>query len=184
MSIQISSSQSSAISGHISSGSYADGYRYAQSIVDSARGSESNPEKSRDLEVLSNWLGNAASINENDGSPKSEFVREATKSAGEQVGKPISDADFQDASDQLVVLSAFYKRYAYKMMKKHSGTRVLEKLLFSDVFDVNLIGQHEQELFDLSQRIMYNKVLVHKYIEKNGIEKYKEIMKEKLNVKE
>lgn len=101
MSIQISSSQSSAISGHISSGSYADGYRYAQSIVDSARGSESNPEKSRDLEVLSNWLGNAASINENDGSPKSEFVREATKSAGEQVGKPISDADFQDASDQL-----------------------------------------------------------------------------------
>lgn len=90
----------------------------------------------------------------------------------------------KDASDQLVVLSAFYKRYAYKMMKKHSGTRVLEKLLFSDVFDVNLIGQHEQELFDLSQRIMYNKVLVHKYIEKNGIEKYKEIMKEKLNVKE
>lgn len=90
----------------------------------------------------------------------------------------------RDASDQLVLLSVFYKRYAYKMMKKHSGSRVLEKLLFADVFDVNLIGQHEEELFDLSQRIMYNKVLVHKYIETNGIEKYKEIMKEKKNGKE
>jgi hypothetical protein len=57
--------------------------------------------RASDLEITSNWLENAASINANDGSPKSEFVREATKSAGEQIGKPISDADFQKGSNDL-----------------------------------------------------------------------------------
>lgn len=88
-----------------------------------------------------------------------------------------------EASDQLMLLKSFYKHYAYKMMKKHSGTRVLEKLLFADIFEVELVGGHEKELFDLTQRILYNKILIQQYVEKNGIEKYEEIMKEKLNGK-
>lgn len=87
-----------------------------------------------------------------------------------------------DASDAIVLLQSVYKRFAYKLMKKHSGSRVLEKLLFADIFDVNLIGQHEEELFDISQRILYNKIVIQKYIEKNGLDKFKEIMKERRNV--
>lgn len=84
----------------------------------------------------------------------------------------------KDASDMLIVLKEVYKRFGYKMMKKHSGTRVLEKLLFNDLFEVNLVGQHEQELFDIGQRVLYNKVIVQEYVQKNGIDKLKQILEE------
>lgn len=85
----------------IVTGNYADGYRYVNDIVDAAHQGEPDPAKANDLEITSSWLDNAVSINANDGSFKSDFVRAATKSAGEQVGKTISDADFQDTSDDL-----------------------------------------------------------------------------------
>lgn len=89
----------------------------------------------------------------------------------------------KDASDSIVLYKAVFKKFAYNLTKKHSGTRVLDKLLFADYFDVDLIGQHEEELFDIAQKVVYNKVLIQQYIEKNGFEKYKELLEESKNGK-
>ncbi len=66
----ISPAQQAHLQSLIQSGAYADGYRYVKDIVDSSRQGESDSSRANDLEITSNWLDNAASINANDGSPK------------------------------------------------------------------------------------------------------------------
>ena len=74
------------------SGDYPGAYNYLADIVRSTPGADPR---------VANWLETAAHINANDGSPYSEFVRAATQEAGHDIGNPISDQAFQDASDRL-----------------------------------------------------------------------------------
>lgn len=97
----LESTQQSHLQSLIDSGNYADGYQYVKDIVDAARQGESDSSVASDLEVTSKWFESAASINANDGSFISDYVRAAIKSVGELVGKPVSDADFQEGSDAL-----------------------------------------------------------------------------------
>jgi hypothetical protein len=77
-------------------------YDYMRGIVDNARASEIDSGRSTELGNLSTWLDRAASINSNDGSFASEFVRGATSGIRERLtGEPISDAEFQRVSDGL-----------------------------------------------------------------------------------
>jgi len=76
---------------------YAEAYRYLRDIV----GDMQNRNYTDDRNRLQTWLDRAASINANDGSFASEFVRGYTESIGQAMGKPISDLRFQEVSDQL-----------------------------------------------------------------------------------
>jgi Ca2+-binding RTX toxin-like protein len=81
-------------------GSLPAGYLYVRSIVlDQIASGDTNP----DLATMANWLQSAASINANDGSGVSEFVRGATEGFGTLIGKPVSDAKFQTVSDDLAL---------------------------------------------------------------------------------
>ncbi|VTU27033.1 hypothetical protein H6CHR_02715 [Variovorax sp. PBL-H6] len=83
-------------------GRYAEAYEYMRGIVDGARSSEIDATRSTELGNLSTWLDRAASINANDGSFASEFVRGATSGIRERLtGEPISDDEFQRVSDGL-----------------------------------------------------------------------------------
>ncbi len=84
-------------------GQYPDMYLYLKTQVDAAMQAEAGTSaRHEDLGILSNWLQNAAAINANDGSFKSEFVRGAVDTYSLwQNGTGISNQRFQDASDQL-----------------------------------------------------------------------------------
>jgi len=150
----IDPSQAVQIQSFIANQQYAEGYRYVKSIVDSALLHEGDLDKTRDLDILSNWLSNAAEINADDGSFKSEFVRGATEAAGASVGKPITDAEFQTASDNLAVdvLSGIADKLAVPnastIIQKDVNAAVQELGLppwgwagtFGDIFPIGLFG--------------------------------------------
>ncbi|MDX1692812.1 MAG: hypothetical protein R3208_03545, partial [Ketobacteraceae bacterium] len=77
---------------YISSGDYPGFYRYVAGVVESTAGSDPR---------ITNWLNAAASINSDDGSFYSEFVRHATAEAAYDEGHPITPEDFQLASNSL-----------------------------------------------------------------------------------
>jgi hypothetical protein len=75
---------------------YSEAYEHMRGIVDNARASEIDTARASELGNLSTWLDRAASINSNDGSCASEFVRGATSGIRERLtGEPISDSEFQ-----------------------------------------------------------------------------------------
>jgi hypothetical protein len=67
---------------------YADSYLYLKSIVDEKINSMQLGDAQTDLKRLSIWLGRAASINSNDGSFSSEFVRGSTEAFAAMEGHP------------------------------------------------------------------------------------------------
>ncbi|GAB3627295.1 Poly(beta-D-mannuronate) C5 epimerase 1 [Pandoraea terrae] len=101
--IELSDLQRAALQNFKDSNSYAGGYLYIRSIVESQHQQGHNNDVSKDLEIISNWLANAASINSNDSTFKSEFVRTTTKAAGRQLGIEISDQKFQTESNRLAI---------------------------------------------------------------------------------
>lgn len=82
-------------------GRYVEAYKYMRDIVHDERIQTTDTGRSYDLLKLENWLDRAASINGNDGSFSSEFVRGATEGIRERLGKPLSEGEFQAASDAL-----------------------------------------------------------------------------------
>jgi hypothetical protein len=84
-------------------GQYPAMYLYLKTQVDTALQAEvSTSARHEELDILSNWLQNAAAINANDGSFKSEFVRGAVDTySWLQNGTHISNERFQEASDKL-----------------------------------------------------------------------------------
>ncbi|MES2205502.1 MAG: calcium-binding protein, partial [Pseudomonadota bacterium] len=82
---------------------YANAYYYLKSIVDNNIDITPEGAQKADLKRLSIWLDRAASINSNDGSFSSEFVRGATESFAFTEGHPefANDAYFQVASNNL-----------------------------------------------------------------------------------
>lgn len=99
--INLDPSESIALQNLLTEGRFSDGYLYVKNIVDIALQNEGDFSKASEMETLSNWLGNAAQINADDGSFKSEFVRGATEAAGASLGIQITDQQFQTASDNL-----------------------------------------------------------------------------------
>jgi len=87
---------------HKDSGLYAEGYQYLNSLVRSQLASTQNSQIKSELKILSNWLENAAHINANDGSFKSEFVRTVIKSEMKSLNNEIlTESYFQEVSDGL-----------------------------------------------------------------------------------
>ena len=80
---------------------YPDAYRYLRDIANQAITASVAADQHQRLETFTMWLDRAASINANDGSFSSEFVRGVTKEFGALEKKPISDAAFQKASNNL-----------------------------------------------------------------------------------
>lgn len=97
--INLSSQQQDKINLYIKNEKYADGYNYVKNIVDNSIPTTTDQNALSNLRILSNWLGNAASITSNDGSVKSEFVRGYTVAYGFFVGKPVTEAKFQKVSN-------------------------------------------------------------------------------------
>lgn len=81
--------------------SYAAGYEYMRDIVRNERLQTTDTDRSYELLKLENWLDRAASINSKDGPFSSEFVRGETIGIRERLGNPLSEAEFQAASDAL-----------------------------------------------------------------------------------
>jgi hypothetical protein len=75
-----------------------------------------------------------------------------------------------------------FKQLAYGLAdrKKRAVARVLEAVLFEPLEKVDLIGQSEEELFELCQKIMYHKGTVLKY----AFERMEKIKKGELNEQE
>jgi Arc/MetJ-type ribon-helix-helix transcriptional regulator len=80
---------------------YAEAYEYMRNAVQEQRLQQTDTARSYELLKLETWLDRAASINGNDGSDVSEFVRGATAGVRERLGNPLSDAEFQRVSDKL-----------------------------------------------------------------------------------
>jgi len=64
---------------------YPEAYRQMQSYVNDAAANATDAATVSELNNLSNWLDKAASINSNDGSLASDFVRGATEGIYEQI---------------------------------------------------------------------------------------------------
>ena len=92
MSISLNQAQLNSFKNLVNAGNYPAAYNHLASIAENTPGADSR---------VANWLKVAARINANDGSFYSEFVRAATQKAGEDMGKPITDKRFQEASDGL-----------------------------------------------------------------------------------
>jgi hypothetical protein len=100
-SIELNSDQIIAIQNYQASNNYADAYRYLRDIVRNKELDANPPDVASEYEILETWVDRAASISANDGSFSSEFVRGATESIGASIGKPITDTQFQEASNNL-----------------------------------------------------------------------------------
>jgi hypothetical protein len=100
--LDLSTAQLDALGSLNAQGKHPEMYRYLKNQVDAALVAENNADSPRhkELGILSNWLENAAAINANDGSFKSEFVRAAVDEFSERrTGQQIDDGRFQAASD-------------------------------------------------------------------------------------
>lgn len=86
---EISTLQSLQTAG-LAAGNYADAYRYLRDIAQAQGASD-----------VATWLDRAASINANDGSWSSEYVRGTTQAAVASNGQVLSDARFQEVSNLL-----------------------------------------------------------------------------------
>ena len=101
--VTINAEQKNKIDTYIKNKQFPAGYLYIKNIVDNSIAITTNPSKLSNLKILSNWLGNAASINANDGSTKSEFVRGYTIAYGILTGRPVSEEKFQLVSNDLAI---------------------------------------------------------------------------------
>jgi len=105
---------------------YLDAYRYLRDITNQAITLSATAEQRQRLETFSMWLDRAASINANDGSFSSEFVRGITQEFGALEKKPISDAAFQKASNNLAAA-------VIKKVIKGGGIPTVEDIIQLDV---------------------------------------------------
>jgi hypothetical protein len=99
--IYLSQQQISTLSAMRIDGKYPDAYNHMRDIVQQERIQTIDNSRRYDLFKLENWLDRASSINSDDGSFSSEYVRGATIGIRERLGKPLTEMEFQKASDML-----------------------------------------------------------------------------------
>ena len=92
MSISLNQAQLNSFNNLVNAGNYPAAYNHLAGIAENTPGADSR---------VANWLKAAARINANDGSFYSEFVQATTQKADEDMGKPITEKRFQEASDGL-----------------------------------------------------------------------------------
>lgn len=80
---------------------YPDAYRYVRDISSQAAVNAATGAQNQELNTVATWMDRAASINANDGSFSSEFVRGATEAMGAINDISINDNKFQETSNQL-----------------------------------------------------------------------------------
>jgi hypothetical protein len=75
-----------------------------------------------------------------------------------------------------------FRRLAFALAdrKKHSVSRVLEAVLFEPLEKIELLGKHEQELFEICQQVMYNKGKVLQYAFKRIEDKKEKVDEQKV----
>lgn len=99
--VNLSSDQLAELKRLTDAGKYPDMYLYLRTVVEAENAKTLDPKLKEDLTIAANWLSSASSINANDGSKFSEIVRGSMVFAAASKGRPLSDAEFQEASDQL-----------------------------------------------------------------------------------
>jgi hypothetical protein len=99
--VKLSENQIANLKNLETEGRYPDAYRYLSDIAKEQYKLAETDTQRQQLETIAIWLDRAASINANDGSFSSEFVRGATEEFGALGGRKISDDEFQNASDKL-----------------------------------------------------------------------------------
>lgn len=99
--VNLSSDQLAELKRLTDAGKYPDMYLYLRTVVEAENAKTLDPKLKEDLTIAANWLSSASSINANDGSKFSEIVRGSMVFAAASKGRPLSDAEFQKASDQL-----------------------------------------------------------------------------------
>lgn len=99
--ITLSESQVAEVEKLKDAGEYPSMYLYLKNIVDQNKALAPDTSTAENLTVASNWLETARRINSNDKSLFNEIVRGSMKFAAATKGLPLSDAEFQSASDQL-----------------------------------------------------------------------------------
>lgn len=82
---------------------YPSMYLYLKTIVDQNKALAPDTSTAESLTIASNWLETARKINSNDKSLFNEIVRGSMKFAAATKGRPLSDAEFQNASDRLAI---------------------------------------------------------------------------------
>ncbi|ANY85726.1 Microbial serine proteinase precursor [Pseudomonas putida] len=101
--INLSASQLAEVQRLRDMGNFPAMYLYLKSIVDQAKAATSDLQLKQDFTIAANWLKTASQINSNDGSMLNEMVRGSMAFAAATNGRPLTDADFQKASDQLAI---------------------------------------------------------------------------------
>lgn len=101
--INLSESQLAEVQRLRDTGKFPAMYLYLKSIVDQEKAATSDLQLKEDFTIAANWLKTASQINSNDGSMFNEMVRGSMAFAAATNGRPLTDADFQKASDQLAI---------------------------------------------------------------------------------
>ncbi|BBP56565.1 hypothetical protein PHLH4_01550 [Pseudomonas sp. St316] len=80
---------------------YPQMYQYLRGLVAAHRRAATDPALLDDMRIAENWLSVATSINANDGNFSNEMVRGSMQFAAAAKKRPLTDAQFQKASDDL-----------------------------------------------------------------------------------
>ncbi|WP_256572598.1 MULTISPECIES: S8 family serine peptidase [unclassified Pseudomonas] len=80
---------------------YPQMYQYLRGLVAAQRRATTAPSRLKDMKIAENWLSVATSINANDGNFSNEMVRGSMQFAAAAKQRPLTDAQFQKASDDL-----------------------------------------------------------------------------------
>jgi hypothetical protein len=105
---------------------YPDAYRYLRDLANQGIVTATTDKQRSELSTIATWMDRAASINGNDLSFSSEFVRGATRAMGEITGTSISEAQFQAASDSLA-------KAVIKSVIQVGGIPTAEEIIATDV---------------------------------------------------
>lgn len=119
--VNLSSDQLAELKRLTDAGKYPDMYLYLRAAVEAENAKTLDPKLKEDLTIAANWLSSASSINANDGSKFSEIVRGSMVFAAASKGRPLSDAEFQKASDQLA---------------RHVSERIIQERGFPEVAEI------------------------------------------------
>jgi hypothetical protein len=76
--------------------------------------------------------------------------------------------EYEQAAVMFRQFSKDFRKIAYQLndRKKNAAVRVLEKVIFEPLEDVNLIGKEEQKIFDICQKVLYCRVKLIEYAQK------------------
>lgn len=84
--------------------------------------------------------------------------------------------EYEQSAQMFHILHSQFRRMSYALAnrKKRAVARVLEAAMFEPLEKVELLGKEEQELFAITQQIMYHKNKIAEYVVKRKLEEEKQ----------